>query len=197
MFNDKNEKLLYEVSNKTTTEVSGKDEYVTYDSSFWAAMTSRDIFPIRISLFAKSIKIEYERKAVAEYIGLISAGSANIEELDALGTIIKWKAVIGVLKMLYKYKIDFENNEAADPENKKDIYANTTDQNTILSLSFRNINPVYVINVSGLSCFCYSRESIAEIEEFFFFPWKGTQSDYAIMKDQWHFTKSSRRAGTK
>src|ERR1035437_4983075 len=97
---------IYQEENGLEKSIDQSRVYTTSDSSFWTAMRSKEIYPFRVSLTENCIQVSYEMDKVAGLIPEVINGTTPIDELDAHGGIVLWKALIGLMKMLSRYDVD-------------------------------------------------------------------------------------------
>lgn len=178
---------LHQEVNGQNINLPSSKVYGTSDSIFWAAMLSKGIYPFKISLTEQAIQVSYELEKVAGFITEVSSGKTEINELDAHGSTVLWKAVIGVMKMLSRYEID--RNLAGVGSGEPHAY--TTDQYLVWVLSFRGITPSRIISRGNDAAFEF--DSIDELKDFLFFPFTGNLHDYASMRGVWKQAKNFRK----
>jgi len=171
---------------ETVSKLGTDDLYATSDASIWAALRSHNIFPIKVELTDTAVRVYYRTPQVMALIPDISSGFADIDELDAHGTTVLWKAVIGFMKMLSRYEVD---KSVSDSE---ESYAYTTDQYLIWAAAFRKIYPSRVTHRGRDAAFVYTEEQIEELKSFLFFSYAGKMSDYTSMRGVWKQAKTFR-----
>ena len=88
------------VRDDTVIKISKDDLFVTSDATIWAALRSRNMFPLKVALTDTAIQVSYLSKDVMEFIPNISSGVANLDEISAHGATVIWKAIFGFMKML-------------------------------------------------------------------------------------------------
>jgi len=182
---------MYQETNGRLEEIDQTDIYTTSDSSFWAAMLSKEIYPFKVSLTANAVQVTYEMKSVSMWIPEVSSGSTLISERDAMSSIIIWKAIIGVMKMLSRYDVDLKL-ASTDPGEREKILARTTDQYLVWVVSFRGVIPSQVQSRGRDTSFEFGMEKIESLKQFLFIPFIGTMQDYASMKAIWRQAKAFR-----
>jgi hypothetical protein len=182
---------MHQETNGHLEGIDQTDIYVTSDSSFWAAMLSKEIYPFKVSLTENAIQVTYEMKSVSMWIPEVSNGSTPISERDALASIIIWKAIIGAMKMLSRYYIDLKL-ASTDPGEREKILAHTTDQYLVWVLSFRGIVPSQVLSRGRDTSFEFGMDKIESLKIFLFIPYTGTMQNYGSMKTIWRQAKAFR-----
>ena len=171
------------VRDNTVIKISKDDLFVTSDATIWAALRSRNTFPLKVALTDTAIQVSYLAKDVMEFIPNISSGVANLDELSAHGATVIWKAIIGFMKMLSKYEM---GKQVEKPE---DNYAYTTDQYLIWVAGFRKIYPQRVTGRGRDAAFVYTEEQIDLLKMFLFTSYSGKMSDFTQMRGVWKQAK--------
>jgi hypothetical protein len=182
---------IYQENNGLEKSIDQSRVYTTSDSSFWTAMRSKEIYPFRVSLTENCIQVSYEMDKVAGLIPEVINGSTPIDELDAHGGIVLWKALIGLMKMLSRYDVDLKFDRTAPGEQEK-IHAYTTDQYLVWVLSFRGITPTRVASRGRDTSFEFGPEKIEQLKDFLFRPYMGNMQNFSSMKNIWRQAKTFR-----
>ena len=183
---------LYKEENGLENKLEQTEIYVTSDSVFWAAMRSKEIYPFSVSLTEQSVQVAYDMKAVSKFIPGVSSGSVEMDELAAHGSVVLWKAVIALMKMLARY--DTEEKLAKTVKgNAEETFAYTTDQYLVWVLSFRGITPSRVSSRGKDTSFEFGRDKIEQLKNFLFFPYRGNVNNYLSMRNVWRQARTFRQ----
>jgi hypothetical protein len=166
--------------------------YVTSDSTFWAAMRSKEIYPFKFQLTENSVEVSYALDTVSSFIHDVSKGVVKIDELTAHGTTVMWKAIIGFMKMLSRYDNDLKFAPTG-PGEKERIHAFTTDQYLVWVLTYRGITPTQVSSRGKDTIFEYSQEKITQIKDFLFSSYIGSSKDLTYTRNVWRQAKTIQR----